>query len=198
MKPMRRLSAAIGAACCIGCGDPSTSPGVSPPIDRLLIYATNWPTEEVEFAMTRNAGESTVVLFRPARPGRPRLVLDSIGPSPTAPEEVRAMLASFDIWAMNAPNARDAACKTVNGQRTCVIAEKDYSLVMLVERGGQVRVQRYTGLERSTANPSARGLGDFVLAWARKRQPPPPPGSATQVVQHRNAHDLERAVRTNR
>ena len=80
------------------------------------------------------------------------------------------MLDSFDIWAMNAPDAPGAACRTVNGQRSCAITWEDYSLVMRVESGGTARVQRYTGLERSTGNPSARALADFVLAWARERE----------------------------
>lgn len=78
------------------------------------------------------------------------------------------MLASFDIWALNAPDAPGAACKTVRGQRSCSITFNDYSLVMRVQRGRQVRVQRYTGLENSTSNQSARALGDFVFAWARR------------------------------
>jgi hypothetical protein len=143
---------------------------VSPPIDRLFVYARTWPTEEVELALIRDAGESTVTLFRPARDGRPRIVLDSVGPGPEDVEEVGAMLDSFDVWAMNAPNAPGAACRTVNGQRSCAITFNDYSLVMRVESGGEVRVQRYTHLELSTASPSARALADLVLAWARKRE----------------------------
>ena len=123
-------------------------------------------------AVIRDAGESTVVLFRQARDGQPRIVLDSIGPGPKEqePEEVREMLASFDVWALNAPNAPGAACRTVNGERSCAITWNDYSLVMRVESGGQVRVQRYTGLEKSTGHASARALADFVLAWARERE----------------------------
>ena len=169
MNPRRLLTVAMTAACCIGCSDPPTSP-VSPPIDRLFLFARNWPTEEVELFVFREGGQSTIVLFRPAREGQPRVVLDSIGPAPEEPEEVGEMLASFDIWALNAPNAPGAACTTVNGERFCDITWNDYSLVMRVESGSHVRVQRYTGLEKSTGHPSARALGDFVLAWARERQ----------------------------
>ncbi len=161
----------ICAACCIGCTDPVTPPAASPPVDRLLIFARDL-NEDVTLHLTRNAGGSTVVLFRQASPGQSRIVLDSVGPGPKEqePEEIRAMLASFDVWALNAPDAPGAACRTVNGQRSCAITFQDYSLVMQVERGGQVRVQRYTGLERSTGNQTARALADFVLAWARKRE----------------------------
>ena len=168
MNPRRYLAVAMGVACSIGCSDSPTSPPVSPPIDRLFIFATNWPTEEVEFALIRESGQSTVMLFRPARDGNPRIMLDSIGPSQGEPEEVGAMLASFDVWALNAPNAQGAACRTTNGQRTCYPTSNDYQLVMRVESGGQVRVQRYTRLASSTAVPSARALADFVLAWARE------------------------------
>lgn len=157
------------------------------PIDRLLLFTAN-SAEEVELALIRNAGQTTLTLFRPARPGKPRLVVDSIGPGPEEPEEVRVMLNSFDIWALNAPNAPGAACRTVNGQRSCVITPNTYLLVMRVESGADVRVQRYSYLDLSTGNPTARALADFVLAWARKaegggearRQPPPQPGSATE------------------
>lgn len=156
----------------LACGDPSTSPAPAPPpesIDRLLIYARNWPTEEVEFALTRSDAGSTVVLFRPARDGNPRLVLDSIGPVAEDVADVRTMLATFDVWALNAANAPGAACRTVNGQRSCNITWEDYSVVMLVEVDGVVRVQRYTGLESPTpARQPARALGDYVLAWARR------------------------------
>lgn len=185
MNNRRYLTVAIAAAVCIGCSDSPTSPAVSPPIDRLFIFARTL-TEDVTLALIRDGGESTVVLFRQARDGQPRIVLDSIGPDPKEqePEEIRVMLASFDVWALNAPNAPGAACRTVNGQRSCNITFNDYSLVMRVESGDDVRVQRYTGLERSTAVPSARALADFVLAWAHElegggqahRQPPTPVG----------------------
>ena len=169
MNPRRKFTVAICIALCIGCRDSPTSP-VSPPIDRLFIFARNWPDDYVELSLIRDAGGSTLVLFRPYREGHPRTVIDSIGPGATEPEEVHTMLASFDIWAMKAPDAPGAACRTVNGQRSCAISWEDYSLVMRVESGGKVRVQRYTGLEKSTGNPSARALADFVLAWARERE----------------------------
>jgi hypothetical protein len=170
MHPRRYLTVAIWVACCIGCSNSPSSPARSSArIDRLFIYARNWPTEEVELALIREGGQSTVTLFRPARDGRPRFVLDSIGPSPNDAEDVRAMLESFDVWTLNAPNAPGAACRTVNGQRSCFPTFNDYSVVMRVESGGEVRVQRYTRLETTAGNREARGLGDFVLAWARKR-----------------------------
>lgn len=97
---------------------------------------------------------------------------------------------SFDVWAMNAPNAPGAACRTVDGQRSCAITWEDYSVVMRVESGGDVRVQRYTGLEKSTGTPSVRALGDFVLAWASKlegsgpahRQSFPRPAAAARAA----------------
>ena len=170
MNPRRYLAAAICVGLSIGCTDSPTAPEVSPPIDRLFIYATNWPNDEVELALIREAGQSTLTLFRPGREWRPRLVLDSVGPGPDEPEEVREMLDSFDIWALNAPNAPGAACRTVNGQRSCAITSQDYQLVMRVESGGEVRVQRYTRLGTSAGNPAARALADFVLAWARERE----------------------------
>jgi hypothetical protein len=110
-----------------------------------------------------------VTLARPAREN-PRVLLDSVGPAPLDAEMVRAMLDSFDVWAMNAPDAPGAACKTVLRIRRCYPTFKDYSLVMRVESGGEIRVQRYTGLQKNTSNRSARALGDFVLAWARQAQ----------------------------
>lgn len=159
------------AGCCVGCSNSTTSPDrafESPPIDRLFIFVRDWPTEDVTLALVRTAHESTVTLFRDATlEGRPRTVLDSIGPFRNDPQKLREMLNTFDVWALNAPNAPGAACRTMNGQRQCAIAFNDYSLVMRVESGGEVRVQRYTGLEKTTANRSARALADYVLAWAR-------------------------------
>lgn len=174
MTPMRRLTIALVAACCLGCGDDaptSLDEGLaSPSIDRLYIFARNWPDEDVTLVLIRDAGQSTMSLFRQEHEGQPRVVLDSIGPGPldAEREEIRTLLASFDVWALNAPNAPGAACQTVNGARTCYPTFEDYSLVMRVESGGEVRVQRYTGLEKSTAVPSARALADFVLGWARR------------------------------
>ena len=166
MNPRRYLMVAGCVALCLGCDGGPTSP-MSPPLDRVFIYARNWPTEEVEIALIRQAGQSTLTLFVPAREEHPRIVLDSVGPAAEEPDEVRTMLETFDLWAMNAPDAPGAACRTVNGQRSCAITFNDYSLVMRVESGGKVRVQRYTGLEKSTGNAAARALADYVLAWAR-------------------------------
>ena len=164
----------ICAAFWLGCSSSEpTSPdpqSTAAPIHRFLLYARNWPVEEVELALVRDTGGSTVTLFRPARDGRPRVVLDSIGPSPTDAEEVRVMLESFDVWALNEANAPGAACRSVDGQRSCAITSNDYSIVMQVERGWDVRVQRYTGLARAGASAPARALGDYVLAWARRRE----------------------------
>jgi hypothetical protein len=38
-----------------------------------------------------------------------------------------------------------------------------------VTRGGVTRAQRYTRLRESGSNKTARALGDFILAMARKR-----------------------------
>jgi hypothetical protein len=97
-------------------------------------------------------------------------LLESIGPTRKDAAEIVALLDSFDIWAMNAPDAAGASCRTERGRRKCVIAHNDYSVVMLVAGGGQVRVQRYIGLEQRTSSESARALGDYILAWARKRE----------------------------
>ena len=159
----------------IGCaplppGPPAPASG-PPRIDRLFIFVRDWPTYDVELQLVRRAGKSTVTLFRQARNGRPRIVLDTIGPRATDVDEIRAMLDSFDVWALNAPNAPGAACSTVKRQRSCRATHDDYSIVMRVEAGREVRVQRYTNLKASTSNETARALGDFVLAWAWKRDP---------------------------
>jgi hypothetical protein len=169
----------IGAAWSVGCAyraEPDALPASSglavksPPIDRLFLFVRDTPRDDVELTLIRDAGKSTVTLIRPARPGRPRVVLDSIGPGENDAEMVVAMLDSFDVWALNAPDAPGAACKTRNGRRSCSITFNDYSLVMKVESGGETRVQRYTHLELRTSNRSARALGDFVFAWVRKRE----------------------------
>ena len=154
----------------VSCSD-STSPArtvESPPIDRLLIFVRNWPTDYVELALTRDAAGVTLVLFHPPGDGQPRVVIDSIGPGATEPEEIRDLLATFDVWALNAPFAPGAACKGEDEDRVCAITWNDYSVVMLVESGDEVRVQRYTRLDSSNASSPARALGDFVLAWTRR------------------------------
>jgi hypothetical protein len=126
------------------------------------------------------------------------VLLDSIGPTKEDPKEIAEILKTFDVWALADSNAAGAACNTKSGHWICNPTFDDYSLVMAVTRDGMVRAQRYTRLEESTSSKTARALGDFVFAMARKRQPPPRAGSATKVAQHGNAPDLERAVRTNR
>ena len=154
----------------VSCSD-STSPSrevESPPIDRLLIFVRNWPTEYVELALTRDAAGVTLVLFHPPGDGQPRVVIDSIGPGATEPAEIRDLLANFDVWALNAPFAPGAACTGVDEDRSCAITSNDYSVVMLVESGDQVRVQRYTRLDSSNSGSRARALGDYVLEWVRR------------------------------
>lgn len=174
----RSLCLLICAGCCIGCtsgAKPNALPAapdeasVPRPIERLDLFVRNAAREAVELTLTRDARGSTATLARPAYNGRRRMVLDSIGPAGPDAEMILRTLGSFDIWAMNAPDAPGAACKTVLGQRSCAITFNDYSLVMRVQRGRDVRVQRYTGLEKATANRSARALADFVFTWARER-----------------------------
>jgi hypothetical protein len=201
MNPRRYVTVAIGVALGIGCTDPATAPDratAASDIDRLQIFVRDWPDEYVEIDFQRKAGERTLVVFRPAQPGLPRVLLDSIGPTKEDPKEIADLLKSFDVWALADSNAAGAACNTRSGQWSCNPTFNDYSLVMAVTRDGVVRAQRYTRLEESTSSKTARALGDFVFAMARKRQPPLQTGSATQVVQHGNAPARERAVRTNR
>jgi len=167
----------ICAACCIGCTNRANAlPGapaaalVAPPIDRLDLFVRNAAREAVELTMTRDTRGTTVILARPAYDKRPPVVLDSIGPAGQDTDMVVRLLNSFDLWALNAPDAPGAACRTVMGQRSCSITFNDYSLVMRVQSGREVRVQRYTRLEKSTSNRSARALGDFVFEWARMRE----------------------------
>ena len=138
----------------------------------MFIFVRDWPRGDVELNLIRDAGGSAVTLFHPARDGQPRVLLDSIGPADAEPEELVTLLNSFDVWAMNAANARGAACTTVNGQRSCAIAMYDYSVAMRVESRGKVRVQRYTGLETITGSRSVRAMGDYILAWANKLEAP--------------------------
>ena len=172
------LSLLIVAASCIACtrrADPNVVPAspmgafVSPSIERLDLYVRNWPDEFVELTLVRRAGQSTVTLFRPAHDGRPRFVFDSIGPGPKDAEMVVALLDSFDVWSMAAPDAPGGACRTKGKGRNCAATTKDYTVVMGVKIGGEYRAQRYTQLEKRTAL-SARALGDFILEWARQPQ----------------------------
>ncbi len=174
--------AALALACCIGCTNrvrPAVAPesanalpaapaeaGVAPPIDRVDLFVRNAAREFVEVTLKRDAGGNTDTWYVQRYDGQ----LRPIGPPEQDTDMAVQMLKSFDIWALNAPDAPGAACRTVMGQRSCAITFNDYSLVMRVQRGPEVRVQRYTGLEKSRANRSARALGDFVFEWARKRQ----------------------------
>jgi hypothetical protein len=166
--------AALALACCIGCSTrakPNAVPAapaeasVVPPIDRVDLFVRNAAREAVQLTVTRHTRDSTVAWYVQRSDGR----RPSIGPAEQDTDMVVRMLNSFDLWALNAPDAPGAACRTVLGQRSCSITFNDYSLVMRVQRGREVRVQRYTGLEKSTSNQSARALGDFVFAWARAR-----------------------------
>ena len=169
MKGWKRLSMCLLMLPLLASCKDSTSPAPeeSPPIDRMFIFVRNWPTEYVELALTRDAAGVTLVLFHPPGDGEPRTVIDSIGPGAAEPEAIRDLLESFDVWALNAPNAPGAACTTSNGQRTCNPTSNDYSVVMQVESGDEVRVQRYTRLDSSNSSSQARALGDFILAWVR-------------------------------
>ena len=178
----------ICAACCIGCtrarpavapendaalwrARPNTLPtaaaeaSVAPPIDRLDLFVRNAAREAVQLTLTRDSRDGAEIWYVRRSDGRQR----PLGPVEQATDMVVRMLNSFDLWALNEPDAPGAACRTVMGQRSCSITFNDYSLVMRVQRGREVRVQRYTRLEKSTSNQSARALADFVFAWARAR-----------------------------
>lgn len=172
------LCLVILAAGCIGCGSrteqsaqPSSSrAGASPQLDSLDILVLNRPIEMVLLKVVRDASGSTIKLTRLPYHGRAGAVLDSIGPVSEYPEKLRELLRTFDVWAMNAPNAPGASCRTDHtGLRRCIVAEDDYSIVMRVGRDRRVRVQRYIDLGSSASNPQARALGDFILAWAHSR-----------------------------
>ena len=160
------------AALFIGCSDGPTSSGrhiADSEIDRLMIFVRDWPNEYVEIALERKAGQSTLLIFRPPQPGVPRILIDSIGPSSEDPPEIAELLRNFDIWAMADSNAAGAACSTKRGYWDCNITFNDYSVVIGVTGAGMTRAQRYTRLKESTSNKTARALGDYVLAMARKR-----------------------------
>jgi len=181
---------ALALACCIGCttraspaiapesdaalrrAKPNTLPTaaaeavVAPPIDRLDLFVRNAAREAVQLTLTRDTrgGTETWYVLRHDERGRP------LGPVEQDTDMPVRLLNSFDVWALNEPDAPGAACRTVMGQRSCSVTFNDYSLVMRVQRGREVRVQRYTRLEKSTSNQSARALADFVFAWARTRE----------------------------
>lgn len=164
----------ICLAISMGCTEAPTSPpdtswATVAEIDQLLLYVRDWPDEYVEVVLERNAGESTMIIFRPPRPGVPRILIDSVGPSTETPAEIVELLHTFNVWAMADSNAVGAACSTKTGNWVCNITSNDYSVVIGVTRGGQKRAQRYTRLGESTSNQAARALGDFVLEMVRKR-----------------------------
>ena len=169
------IGAALALACGIGCTNrakPNALPAapaeaaVAAPIDQLDLFVRNAAREAVELSVTRKTRGSTVTWHVQRYDGRRR----PIGPAEQDTDMVERLLNAFDLWALNAPDAPGAACRTVLGQRSCSITFNDYSLVMRVQRGRDVRVQRYTGLEKSTSNRSARELADFVFAWARTKK----------------------------
>lgn len=172
MSRLKTLSFLIGTLCCLGCNEIITSPDpalLNKSIDRLLIFVRDWPNEYVEIDLTRKAGQSTLLIYRPPQPGVPRVLLDSIGPNAGDPPEIVELLETFNVWAMADSNAAGAACNTKGGEWGCTPTFNDYSLVMQVIRRGVSRSQRYTRLNESTSNRTARALGDFVFAMARKR-----------------------------
>jgi hypothetical protein len=170
----------------------------------MTIFVRNWPSanerEYVEVHFERIAGRSMLVMFRPPQPASgglpavPRILLDSIGPQDDPPAEIVEIVSTFDVWAMTDSNAVGGACSTKTGQWVCNPTFRDYSLVLGVERGGTRRAQRYTGLNESTGNTTARALGDFVFAWSRKRAGSAPRSGSDQGDVRRvpATHPLER------
>ena len=147
----------------------SSRASMSPQLDSMIIVVLNRPVETVRLTVVRHGGASITTLTRMPGQGRPGELLDSIGPVRGDPEMVRELHRRFDIWAMNEANAPGASCTTVAGQRNCVVVDDDYSVVMMVRSGPQVRVQRYIDLHSSASSRQARALGDFILAWAHER-----------------------------
>ena len=171
----RSLCVLICVACCIGCttrAKPAVAPAASAeaavarPIDRLDLFVRTAAREAVQLTVTRDGRGGTGTWHVQWSDGRQ----PPSGPAEPDTDMVVRMLNAFDIWALNAPDAPGAACRTVLGERECFITFNDYSLVMRVQRGQEVRAQRYTGLEKSRSNRTARALGDFVFDWARKRE----------------------------
>lgn len=124
----------------------------------------------MEIDFKRQAGGSTLIVYRPPQPGVPRILLDSIGPVTEDPDEIVELLDTFNVWALADSNAAGAACSTKTGQWVCNPTFEDYSLVMAVMSGGTTRAQRYTALGESTSNQAARALGEFVFAMMRRRE----------------------------
>lgn len=175
MKALRHLSQyAWMLAVCASCSNSAEPAPVSPPlpaseIDRLMIFVRDWPDDYVEIDFRRQAGGSTLVVFRPSQPGVPRVVLDSLGPVAEDPQEIAELLDTFNVWALADSNAAGAACSTRSGQWACDITWDDYSVVMAVQARGTQRAQRYTRLGARTSGWAPRALGDYVLAMMRRR-----------------------------
>jgi hypothetical protein len=174
MMKRRNILFLISAACCLGCAeDTITAPDnrwlATSEIERLVVFARDWPGEYVEVDLKRDAGKSTLVIFRPPQPGVPRVLIDSIGPNEEDPAEIVELMKRFNVWAMSDSNAVGAACSTKTGQWVCNPTSNDYSVVIYVVRGGEARSQRYTRLRESGSNATARALGDYAIAMARKR-----------------------------
>jgi hypothetical protein len=158
------------AAVFLGCSDSPTSSAPAS-IDRLEMFVRDtreFPGEEVEFILTRSDSGVTLTVFRPGREWRERLVLDSVGPGAEEPEEIRDLLAAYDVWALAERDAPGAACRTEYGEWVCYPASNDYTLVMGIRRGDVYRAQRYTHLELSPSSRPVRALADYVLAWGRR------------------------------
>jgi hypothetical protein len=176
MQRSKRMSTCLWMLLlCAGCSD-ATSPARESPaladseIDRLIVFVRNWPDDYVEIDFKRQGATSTLIVYRPPQPGVPRILLDSIGPVTEDPPEIVDLLDTFNVWALADSNAAGAACSTRTGQWVCNPTVEDYSVVMLVEGVGTRRAQRYTRLGQIGSNPTARALGDFVLAMMRRRE----------------------------
>ena len=176
MQRSKRLSTCVWMlALCASCSSATSPARVSPPlaaseIDRLLVFVRDWPDDYVEIDFRRQAGGSTLIVYRPPQPGVPRILLDSIGPGTEDPPEIVELLDTYNVWALADSNAAGAACSTRSGAWVCNPTFQDYSLVMAVESGGTTRAQRYTRLDESAGNKTARALGDYVFAMMRKRE----------------------------
>lgn len=157
--------AALSAGCSNGQTTEPAPSNVTGPIDRLQVFARDWPDEYVEIDFKREANGSTLVMISPPHGGQPSVLLESIGPATNDPPQIVELLNRFDVWAMADSNAAGAACNTSKGYWDCNATSNDYSLVMQVIRGGVSRSQRYTNLHSQSANANARALADFMIAW---------------------------------
>ena len=176
MQRSKRLSMCLWMlVLCASCSNPSSPERVSPPlalseIDRLVVFARDWPDRYVEIDFRRHATGSTLVVFRPPQGGVPRILLDSIGPVTEDPAEIVELVDTFNVWALADSNAAGAACSTRTGQWVCNPTWEDYSVVLAVWSGGTMRSQRYTRLDDRTSNWAPRALGDFAFAMMRRRE----------------------------